>query len=102
MEMTLPDVVRQAAFHDGEHSWRVDVFPAVLREAASLGLACAGGQFQFRTSAGPICEMYELEVDTGGRREGETWDGYVARGERQVAEGFERDSSEVPIGGLKR
>lgn len=91
MELALPDTLsRKAAFEDGEHSWRVDVFPAVLREAASLRLACAGGQFQFRTSDGPICEMYDLEVDTGGRKKGEAWGSYVLRCEQQVAEGFER------------
>ena len=91
MELALPDALsRKAAFDDGEHSWRVDTFPTVLREAASLGLACAGGQFQFRTSDGPICEMYELEVDTGGQRQGESWGSYVSRCEREVASAFEK------------
>jgi hypothetical protein len=94
--MTLPEsILRKAAFSDGECSWRLDEFPNVLHEAALLGLACAGGQFQFRCADGPTCEMYWLEADTRGQRAGESWPDYVIRSEREVAETFQRLCAET-------
>jgi hypothetical protein len=89
--MILPEsIIHKAAFRDGEYSWRIAEFPSVLREATSLEFACVGGQFQFRCADGPICEMYWLEADTGGRRVDESWRDYVIRSEREVGEAFHR------------
>ena len=62
--MTLPeDMLVTANRESNEEAWRLADFPAVLKRASSHGLACVGGQFQFR---GPIgtTEKYWLNADS--------------------------------------
>jgi hypothetical protein len=78
-----------ADLRGNEYAWRPQDFPDTLSRAASLGLACLGGQFQFRVPDSTY-EMYWREANSGERAEGEKWADYVIRSEREVREGFTR------------
>jgi hypothetical protein len=80
----------QTANHDSnEEAWRPDDFPKIIALAERHGLACIGGQFQFR---GPIgtAEMYWLNADSTPRRAGEEWLSYVHRANQEVLTRFGR------------
>jgi len=89
--MELPDTMTRGASLEGsEYGWRVDDFPRVLADAAQRGLACVGGQFQFRLPEGATCEMYWLCADASPRRQDETWSDYVSRCRAEVEQTFRR------------
>jgi hypothetical protein len=86
--MELPsDLTKGASLRGHEYAWPLDAFPAVLAQAQLLGLACLGGQFQFRTPDS-ICEMYWLNADSADRSPDEAWDRYVARSCGEVLSAF--------------
>jgi len=90
MGSLLPAELEQnASVRDGEFGWEIARFPAALTTAEHLGLACLGGQFQFRFDDA-IYEMYWLRADPAERFLDEPWDGYVRRSCAEVAEGFSR------------
>jgi hypothetical protein len=90
-ELLLPEAVRHKASVSvgGEHAWRQRDVEEVLREAASVGLACLGGQVQFQTREG-ICEAYWLNFDPPSQRQGEPWSDYVSRSSNEALVGFLR------------
>ncbi len=90
MGSSLPaELAQSASARDGEFGWEIACFPAALTTAERLGLACLGGQFQFRFDDA-IYEMYWLSADPAERFFDEPWDGYVHRSCAEVAEGFSR------------
>ena len=82
-----PDVARRASLRGNEYGWPISVFPEALIAAKSHGLACLGGQFQFRLSES-IYEMYWLSADSTDRRSGETWADYSQRSCAEVLDKF--------------
>jgi hypothetical protein len=84
-----------ASLQGSEYGWRVDEFPRVLADAVQHGLACVGGQFQFRLPEGATCEMYWLCADASPKRESETWSAYVARCHTEVGQMFSRLCAET-------
>ncbi|MCW5868909.1 MAG: hypothetical protein KIS61_16720 [Candidatus Eremiobacteraeota bacterium] len=62
----------------GEYAWSISAWRAVLAQAESLGMACLGGTFQFRTPLHTI-EMYRLRMETSDRSAGEPWADYCQR-----------------------
>jgi len=82
-----PDVARRASLRGNEYGWPISVFPEALIAAKSHGLACLGGQFQFRLSES-IYEMYWLNADSTDRSDGETWGDYSERSCTEVLEKF--------------
>jgi len=73
-----PDIVNGASQRGDEYGWRVSDFLGAIAAAKSHGLACLGGQFQFRLPEG-IYEMYWVNADSTERRSGETWADYSER-----------------------
>jgi hypothetical protein len=82
-----PDVLAGATLSGNEYGWTPDAFPKALQKAESHGLACLGGQFQFRVTDG-IYEMYWLESNSTERRASESWADYSHRSCAEVREGF--------------
>jgi hypothetical protein len=41
-----------------------------------------------RIAHGPTCEMYWIDIDTGGRHSSESWSDYVNRSTREVEQKF--------------
>ncbi|HEY1141016.1 MAG TPA: hypothetical protein VGE88_12540, partial [Lysobacter sp.] len=65
--MELPHELTEGAdLREREYAWSPHIFPDVLAKAESLGIACIGGQFQFRTPDS-TCEMYWLNADAKDR-----------------------------------
>lgn len=86
--MELPrELTEGATLRGREYAWSPDTFPSVLARAESLGFACLGGQFQFRTPDS-TCEMYWLNADAADRSPNEAWDAYVARSSAEVLSAF--------------
>ena len=79
----------RADLRGNEYARRPEDFLDALSTAASRGLACIGGQFQFRVPDG-TCELYWLNADPADRAERGKWSDYVARCEREVRAGFTR------------
>lgn len=71
-----------------EYGWTVESFPAALRAAERLDIACLGGQFQFRVGDA-VYEPYWVCADSSDRRPGEGWSYYVHRSCGEVSEAFE-------------
>lgn len=95
MTAPLPQSVRATASLEGnELAWPIADFLRALEEAAAAGLACLGGQFQFRFPDG-ICEMYWLNADSVDRQPSESWPAYVARSSKEVKAAFERNLAET-------
>ena len=90
-ELLLPEAVRRKASVSvgGEHAWRRHDVEEVLHEAASIELACLGGQVQFQLRDG-VCEAYWLNFDPQPQREGEAWSDYVSRSSAEAFDGFRR------------
>ena len=65
----------------------MSAFSAALLAAQSHGLACLGGQFQFRLAEGTY-EMYWLNAESTEKRSGETWAGYSNRSCSEVLDRF--------------
>jgi hypothetical protein len=86
----LPSDVLEGAVHRGnEYAWTPEAFPVALERAEAHGLACLGGQFQFRLNDS-TCEMYWLVADSTERIPGESWADYCRRSCSEVRENFER------------
>ena len=88
--MRLPeDMLQTANCESNEQAWRPGDFPGILALADRYGLACVGGQFQFR---GPIgtAEMYWLNADSSPRQAGEDWPSYVQRANQEVLTSFKK------------
>jgi len=87
--MTLPaDVTEKATLRGNEYAWPPSVFIEALHRAAKHSLGCVDGQFQFRIADGPTCEMYWIEIDTGGSHIYESWPDYVTKNTREVEQKF--------------
>ena len=71
--MLPADVKENATLRGQEYAWSPDTFIEILHRTARHGLACAEGQFQFRIADEPTCEMYWMDIDTGGRNSSESW-----------------------------
>jgi hypothetical protein len=86
--MELPsDLMPDTRFIGNEYAWPIAIFPAALARAQQAGLACPGGQFQFRTP-NSTCEMYWLNADSTDRAPDEHWDQYVIRSCNEVLAAF--------------
>ena len=89
MDFLLPDEVASGATLRGnEYGWAIASFLNALAAAEQRGLACVGGQFQFRTP-NATCEMYWLAADSSDRLADEPWADYVRRSCKEVADGFQ-------------
>lgn len=85
----LPDDVTQgASLRGNEYGWNPSEFPRALARAEAQGLACLGGQFQFRFPDGSTYEMYWLSADSAQRCPDETWPDYVRRSCSEVVGKF--------------
>lgn len=82
-----PDVVNGASLRGNEYGWRIHDFLGALSAAKSRGLACLGGQFQFRLRDGTY-EMYWLNADSTNRCNGEAWADYSERSCSEVHDKF--------------
>jgi hypothetical protein len=71
-----------------ETGWRMEAFPDVLNEAKNYGVACLGGQFQFRCDD-VTCELYWLSADATDRMEDEEWTQFVERTNDEVHRKFD-------------
>jgi hypothetical protein len=86
--MELPsELTEGASLRGNEYAWAPSAFPHVLASAEALGLACLGGQFQFRIPDA-TCEMYWLNADATDRLVDEPWSAYVARSSAEVSSAF--------------
>lgn len=81
------ELTEGASLRGNEYAWAPSAFPHVLKSAEALGLACLGGQFQFRTPDA-TCEMYWLNADATDRLVDEPWSAYVARSSAEVSSAF--------------
>jgi hypothetical protein len=82
-----PTVLNKATLRGNEYAWPLSTVEEVVTAARESGLANLGGQVQFRILEG-TCDLYWLEVDSGGRRPGEKWQDYVARTATEVLSRF--------------
>ncbi len=89
------DVVQDAILQGNEYAWSPESFPVALTRAEAHGLACLGGQFQFRLNDGSTCEMYWLSSDSKERASGESWSDYCRRSCSEVRENFARVMSKT-------
>ena len=71
-----------------EYAWTPESFPVAIERAEAHGLACLGGQFQFRLDHA-TCEMYWLAANPKERTAGESWAEYCHRSCSEVRECFE-------------
>ena len=83
------DILEGAVLRGNEYAWTPDSFPIALERAEAHGLACLGGQFQFRLNDA-TCEMYWLAADSKERIAGELWTDYCCRSCFEVRENFAR------------
>ncbi len=73
MNFLLPsEIAKGASLRGNEYGWPISAFPEALAKARSLGFACLGGQFQFR-SPDSTREMYWLSANSTDRRDHESW-----------------------------
>ncbi len=83
-----PEIANGASLRGDEYGWPISAFPEALAKAKSLGFACIGGQFQFRSADG-IYEMYWLSPDSTDRRDHEPWSDFSSRSCSEVMNKFE-------------
>jgi hypothetical protein len=94
VDPVLPhDVLQGSTLYGNEYGWSISSFPTALRNAKAQGLACLGGQFQFRLDGGSTCEMYWLNADSRDRTAGESWEAYSQRSCSEVLEHFQHLAS---------
>jgi len=87
--MEMPsDLMEKADLRGDEYAWPLPAFPAALAAAQTAGLACLGGQFQFRLPEA-TCEMYWLSVDPAGQLPDEPWPAFVTRSCAETAVAFQ-------------
>jgi hypothetical protein len=90
MSDPLPsDVAAGSTLRGEEYGWTLSAFPAALTAAERLGLACLGGQFQFRLDDA-VYEPFWTSADSSERHDGEDWSSYVHRSCGEVAVAFQR------------
>ncbi len=90
MSGQLPsEILFGAILHGQEYGWTLGSFPAALSAADRLGIACLGGQFQFRVD-NAVYEPYWISADSSERRAREIWSDYVHRSCGEVAESFQQ------------
>jgi hypothetical protein len=90
MSAQLPsELAAGATLRDQEYGWTVDSFPAAVRAAERLEIACLGGQFQFRVGDA-VYEPYWVCADSVERQPGEGWSNYTYRSCGEVGQAFER------------
>ncbi len=82
-----PEVAMGAVLRDNEYGWTISKYPAALTAAERLGLACLGGQLQFRLESS-IFEAYWLSADPSKRSPKELWRDYVHRSCAEVKSKF--------------
>ncbi len=83
------DVLIGAPISGTEYGWTIASFPTALASAQAKGLACLGGQFQFRLPDG-IYEMYWLEAHASDRGVGECWTDYARRSCSEIRQQFQQ------------
>jgi hypothetical protein len=87
--LLLPaEISKGASVRGNEYGWPISAFPEGLAKARSLGFACLGGQFQFR-SPDSIREMYWLSASPTDRPDHEPWSGFSNRPCSEVMSKFE-------------
>src|SRR4051812_7782640 len=84
-----PDVAEGSKLIGNEYGWTPALFLKALRNAQSHGLACLGGQFQFRIDGGTY-EMYWLQADSTERLPSERWEEYCDRSCAEVLKTFSK------------
>lgn len=90
MKDQLPsEIAVGSTLRQNEYGWTLDSFPAALAAAERLGIACVGGQFQFRAGEA-VYEPFWISADSSERRPAEPWSDYVRRSCGEVAESFRR------------
>jgi hypothetical protein len=89
VNLLLPiEIVKQASLRGNEYGWPISAFPQALTQARSMGIACIGGQFQFRLPES-TCEMYWLNADASDRLPDEAWSDYSNRSCSELLSKFE-------------
>lgn len=89
-EFALPDELSLGASARGnEYAWNPIAFRKVVANAAVLGYACRGGQFQFRVDGG-TAEMYWIETPWQERLKGESWADFAGRSCQATLAEFDR------------
>jgi hypothetical protein len=91
------DVLEGAVLRGNEYGWPPESFLVALERAEDHGLACLGGQFQFRLKDA-TCEMYWLAADSKERIAGESWADYCRRSCLEVRQNFDRVLSKTDFG----
>jgi hypothetical protein len=92
-----PEIAKGASLRGNEYGWPISAFPAAFAKARSLGFACLGGQFQFR-SPGNTCEMYRLSANPTDRRDHEPWSAFSHRSCSEVVSQFKGLVSKTDFG----
>ena len=82
-----PAILAKATLRGNEYAWPLETVEETILAAQASGLATLGGQAQFRIPDG-TCEMYWLDADASGRRDGEPWLQFAARSALEVVAGF--------------
>lgn len=77
------EVLERASLYGNEYAWRRGDLAQVFAAAERSGLACLGGQVQFRLPGG-TCELYWQNFGSADRRPSESWAEYVARARRET------------------
>ena len=85
--MLPQNLLKNAIAANNEFGWKIEHFEQALSVATSCGLACLGGQFQWRVLSG-ACEAYWLNADSAERLESESWSQYVVRSNEEVRRNF--------------
>jgi hypothetical protein len=84
-ERRLPaSVLGKASLRGYEYAWRLADVPEALAAARTCGLACLGGQVQFRVPEA-TCELYWRSADAEPRQPGEPWAEYTTRSAAEVS-----------------
>lgn len=82
-----PEILLGATLRDNEYGWKLSAFPAALAAAERYGLACLGGQLQFRVDSS-VAEAYWCNADPSERMPEESWRDYVRRSCKEVKDKF--------------
>jgi hypothetical protein len=87
-ELRLPQpILGKAMLQCREYAWPLEAVEEAVTAAREAGLACLGGQVQFRVPEG-TCELYWLAADSDPRRPGEPWPAFVDRSAAEVLARF--------------
>jgi hypothetical protein len=90
VEALLPSLVLgKASLRGNEYAWPLAAIEEAVVAGWGSGLACLGGQVQFRLPDA-TCELYCFNADSADRLPGEPWPVYVARSADEVIQGVRR------------